>query len=61
MSRVWPDEETHIIYLFLERGKEGREREGEGEQHQCVVASCVPHTGDLAHKPGTCPDWESNW
>ena len=23
-------------------------------------ASCVPHTRDLAHHPGTCPDWESN-
>ena len=34
-----------FIYLFLERG---REREGEGEKHQCVVASHVPPTGDLA-------------
>ena len=31
-----------------------------GEKHQCVVASCVPPTGDLAHNPGVCPDWESN-
>ena len=45
------------IYLFLERG-EGREKEGE---KQCVVASCLPPTGDLAHNPGMCPDWESNW
>ena len=21
----------------------------------------VPPTGDLAHNPGMCPDWESNW
>ena len=21
----------------------------------------MPRTGDLAHHPGTCPDWESNW
>ena len=33
---------------------EGRE----GEKHQCVVASHAPPTGDLAHNPGTCPDWE---
>ena len=36
--------------------------EGErgGEKHQCVVASHVAPTGDLACNPGTCPDWESN-
>ena len=28
------------------------------EIHQCVVASCVPSTGDLAPDPGMCPDWE---
>ena len=33
----------------------------EGEKHQCVVASRVPPIGDLAHNPGLCPDWESNW
>ena len=21
----------------------------------------MPPMGDLAHKPGMCPDWESNW
>ena len=47
-----------FIYLFLERGREG---EKEGENHQCVVASQPPPTGDLAHNPGLCPDWESNW
>ena len=31
-----------------------------GEKQQCVVACCVPHTGDLARNPGMCPDWESN-
>ena len=40
--------------------REGREREREGEKHQCVVASHVPLTGDLACNPGMCPDWESN-
>ena len=48
----------YFIYLFLERGREG---EREEEKHQCVVASHVPPTGDLAHNPGTCPDWELNW
>ena len=47
-----------FIYLFLERGREG---EREGEKHQCVVASHVPPTGDLARNPGMCPDWELNW
>ena len=32
----------------------------EGERHQCVVASHVAPTGDLAHNPGMCPDRESN-
>ena len=47
----------YFIYLFLERG---REREREGEKHQCVVASCMPPTGDPAFNPGMCPKWESN-
>ena len=46
-----------FIYLFLERG---REREIEGEKHQCVVAPCVHPTRDLACNPGMSPDWESN-
>ena len=41
----------------MERGREG---EREEEKHQCVVASHTPPTGDLACKPGMCPDWESN-
>ena len=32
----------------------------EGEKHQYVVASHTPPTGDLAHNPDMCPDWESN-
>ena len=46
-----------ILLVFRERGREG---EREGEKHQCVVASHTPPTGDLAHNPGMCPDWESN-
>ena len=46
-----------MIYLFIELEKgEGKE----GEQHQCVVASHAPPTGDLARNPGMCPDWDSN-
>ena len=41
------------FYLFLERGQEG---EREGEKYQCVVASYVPLTGDLARNPGMYPD-----
>ena len=49
--------QNYFFYLFLDRGREG---EREGEKHQCIVASHVPPTGDLAHNPGMCPDWESN-
>ena len=41
--------------FFFFRQWEGKEK---GEKHQCVVASCAPPTGDLAHNPGMCPDWE---
>ena len=37
------------------------EGEREGEKHQCKVASGAPPTGDLAHNPGMCPNWELNW
>ena len=46
-----------ILFIFRQRGREG---EREGEKHQCVVASRVPHTGDLALNLGRCPEWESN-
>ena len=32
----------------------------EGEKHPCVVASCAPPAGGLAHNPSMCPDWELN-
>ena len=48
-----------ILFTFRQRGR-GKEGEREGEKHHCVVASCVPPTGDLACNPGMCPDWESN-
>ena len=37
------------LFIFRERRREG---EREGENHQCVVASHMPPTGDLAHNPG---------
>ena len=43
--------------MFRQKGREG---EREGKEHHCVVASHAPPTGDLAHNPGVCPDWESN-
>ena len=46
-----------FIYLFLERGREWKR---EGEKHQCVVPSHAIPTGDLAHNPVICPDWELN-
>ena len=48
---------TFLFLIFLERESDierGREK------HQCVVVSHVPPTGDLAHNPGMCPDWELN-
>ena len=45
------------LFIFRQRG---REREREGEKHQCVVASYVLPSGDLACNPGMCPNWESN-
>ena len=46
------------FFIFRERGMEG---EREGEKHQCVIASHIAPTGDLACNPGMCPDWELNW
>ena len=48
-----------LFYLFI-FGEREREGEREGEKNQCVVASCAPPTGDPAHNPGVCPEWESN-
>ena len=45
------------LFIFRERGREG---ERERQKHQCVVASCVPPTRDVAHNLGMCPDWELN-
>ena len=52
------------IYILLGRGEE---KEIERERNiinvrelYWSVASCTSPTGDLAHNPGMCPDWESN-
>ena len=47
-----------VLFIFRQRGREGHR---EGEKHQCMVASHMAPTGDLAHNPGMCPDWELNW
>ena len=46
-----------FIYLFLKRG-EGREKERERNINVWLPLE-RPLTGDLAHNPGMCPDWES--
>ena len=40
------------VFIFRQRGRVG---EIEGEKHQCVVASCVPTTGDPAPQPRLVP------
>ena len=46
------------FYLFIFREKEEREKERERKIN--VVAFHMAPTGDLAHNPGMCPDWELN-
>ena len=41
-----------LFIYFLERG-EGREKEKEG-----YISVWLPPTGDQAHNPDLCPDWE---
>ena len=47
--------ELHFFLRFTYFLERGREREKEGEKHQCVVASRMPPTGDLVCNPGMCP------
>ena len=47
-----------IYFIFRQRVREGKR---EGEKHRCVVDPHIPPIGDLAHNPGMCPAWESNW
>ena len=47
------------LYLFIFRG-EGREKEREGQKHQCVAASHVPLLGTWLETQACALDWESN-
>ena len=49
-----------VIKRGVGEGERGRVGERVGEKHQGVVASGTAPTGDPAHNPGMCPDWESN-
>ena len=53
-----------FIYLILETGEEGREKERERNMNvrekRGSVSSCTCPSGDLARNPGMCPDWELN-
>ena len=49
----------YFLRFYLFNFREGREGEREVEKYQYVVASHMPPTGDLAHNPGMCPNWES--
>ena len=53
----------YFVCQFLERGKGGRKRGRETWMwerniHWLPLAHAL--TGDWAHNPGLCPDWESN-
>ena len=45
------------LFIFREKEREGGRQ---GEKYQCVVASHMAPTGDLAHNPGMGPYWYSN-
>ena len=46
------------FYLFIFREEKGGRKRGR-ETSMCGCLSRAP-TGDLAHNPGMCPDWELN-
>ena len=46
------------FYLFLDR-RERMEKERERNINVWLLLM-LPLTGDLAHSPGMCPDWESS-
>ena len=48
-----------ILFIYFQTEGKG-ERKRWREKNQCVVASCVPPTGDLAHNPGMCSHRELN-
>ena len=52
----------YFIYLFLETG-ERKEKKRERNVNVWLPLTQLPPTalGDLARKPGLCPNWEPNW
>ena len=48
------------MFIDIWRKRKGEGGKKRGRKHQCVVAFCMPLSGDLAHNPGMCPDWGSN-
>ena len=54
-----------LSFSFIDPGERGREREREGEKHQCerdIDRSPLPHTPtrDQTYIPGVCPDGASH-
>ena len=49
-----------LLTYFQREGKGRRERNMEVWEKHLSVASLTSPTGDLAHNPGMCPDWELN-
>ena len=53
-----------ILFIYFQRVKGGRKRGRETSVCGCLSSTPYwgpgPQPGDLAHNPGTCPDWELN-
>ena len=45
-----------LFTYFQKEGKEGKKR-----GRETSIGCLLPPTQDLAHNPGMCPKWESNW
>ena len=48
------------LFIFRERGREGKKRRREISMCGCLSWDSLPRTGDLASNPGFCPNWKSN-
>ena len=48
-----------ILFIYFFRERKGGKKRGR-ETSMCGCLSTAHPTGDLAHNPGMCPDWESN-
>ena len=52
-----------ILFIYFQREEKGGRETSMARDTwigHLLVASRMPPTGDLAHNPGMCPDWESN-